>query len=128
MKEQIASKLADAVYRLQIAGRLPSEGLPEIMVERTRDRAHGDFASNYAMLLAKPVRRKPRELAEQLVAAIEPGTEISRIEIAGPGFINFHLGPAAWHGVVRAALEHGAGYGRSQRGAGQRVQVEFVSA
>jgi arginyl-tRNA synthetase len=128
VKEQIASKLADAVYRLQIAGRLPSEGLPEIMVERTRDRAHGDFASNYAMLLAKPVRRKPRELAEQLVAAIEPGTEISRIEIAGPGFINFHLGPAAWHGVVRAALEHGAGYGRSQRGAGQRVQVEFVSA
>jgi arginyl-tRNA synthetase len=128
VKEHIASKLADAVYRLQIAGSLPAEGLPEIMVERTRDRAHGDFATNLAMLLAKPARRKPRELAELLVAAIEPGNEISRIEIAGPGFINFHLGPSAWHGVLRAVLEHGAAFGRSKRGAGQRVQVEFVSA
>jgi arginyl-tRNA synthetase len=128
VKEHIVSKLADAVYRLQIAGSLPAEGLPEIMVERTRERAHGDFATNFAMLLAKPARRKPRELAELLVAAIEPGIEISRIEIAGPGFINFHLGTRAWHGVVRAALEHGAAFGRSKSGAGQRVQVEFVSA
>ena len=67
MKEHIVSKLADAVYRLQIAGSLPAEGLPEIMVERTRERAHGDFATNFAMLLAKPARRKPRELAELLV-------------------------------------------------------------
>jgi len=128
VKEHIVSKLADAVYRLQIAGSLPAEGLPEIMVERTRERAHGDFATNFAMLLAKPARRKPRELAELLVAAIEPGIEISRIEIAGPGFINFHLGTRAWHGVIRAALEHGAAFGRSKSGAGQRVQVEFVSA
>ncbi|HUT40592.1 MAG TPA: arginine--tRNA ligase [Gammaproteobacteria bacterium] len=128
MKEHIASKLADAVYRLQLAGSLPSADLPDIQVERTRERAHGDFATNFAMLLAKPARRKPRELAELLVAAIEPGARISRIEIAGPGFINFYLGANAWHGVVRDALEHGAGFGRSQHGAGQRVQVEFVSA
>ncbi|MEZ5541027.1 MAG: arginine--tRNA ligase [Pseudomonadota bacterium] len=128
MKELITSKLADAVYRLQLAGSLPAEGLPGIMVERTRERTHGDFATNYAMLLARPLQRKPRELAELLVGAIEPGTGIKRIEIAGPGFINFHLGPAAWHGVVRAALEHGAGFGRSKHGSGQRVQVEFVSA
>jgi arginyl-tRNA synthetase len=128
MKQHIVSKLADAVYRLQIAGSLPAEGLPEIMVERARERTHGDYATNFAMLLAKPSRRKPRELAELLVAAIEPGSEISRIEIAGPGFINFYLGADAWHGVVRAALEHGATFGRSKLGAGQRVQVEFVSA
>ncbi len=128
MKEHITSKVADAVYRLQIAGSLPSEGLPDIMVERTRDRAHGDFATNFAMLLARPARRKPRELAELLVGAIEPGTEISRIEIAGPGFINFYLGNDAWHGVVRSALEQGRQFGRSSIGAGQRVQVEFVSA
>jgi len=128
VKEHIVSKLADAVYRLQITGSLPAEGLPEIMVERTRERAHGDFATNFALLLAKPARRKPRELAELLVAAIEPGIEISRIEIAGPGFINFHLGARAWHGAVRAALEHGAAFGRSKAGEGRRVQVEFVSA
>ena len=128
MKEHIASILADAVYRLQIAGSLPSEDLPDIQVERTRERAHGDFATNFAMLLAKPARRKPRELAELLVAAIEPGAGISRVEIAGPGFINFYLGTNAWHGVVHDALEHGAGFGRSKHGAGQRVQVEFVSA
>jgi len=128
VKKHIASIVADAVYRLQIAGSLPSEGLPDILIERTRDRAHGDYATNFALLLARPAQRKPRELAGLLVEAITPGTEISRIEIAGPGFINFHLGPDAWHGTVRAALEHGAAFGRSERGAGQRIQVEFVSA
>jgi arginyl-tRNA synthetase len=128
VKATLIQKLTDAVARLQAAGTLPADLQPTILVERTRDRAHGDYATNLALALAKPARRKPRELAELLVGAIEPGTGISRIEIAGPGFINFYLGNDAWHGVVRSALEQGRQFGRSTVGAGQRVQVEFVSA
>ena len=101
---------------------------PNILVERTRDRAHGDFASNLAMTLAKAARCKPRELAEKMVDVIETGDDITKIEIAGPGFINFYLGPDAWHSVIGDILEQGNSYGLSTIGAGKRIQVEFVSA
>ena len=101
---------------------------PNILVERTRDRAHGDFASNLAMTLAKAARCKPRELAEKMVDVIETGDDITKIEIAGPGFINFYLGPDAWHSVIGDILEQGKNYGLSNHGAGKRIQVEFVSA
>jgi arginyl-tRNA synthetase len=128
VKELIAQILAGAVARLQKNGDLPADSAPAILVERTRDREHGDFASNLAMTLAKTARCKPRELAERLVAAIDRDEQIERIEIAGPGFINFFLGPDAYHAVIDEILEQAAGYGRSYRGAGQLVQVEFVSA
>ena len=98
------------------------------MIERTRDRAHGDYASNLAMLLAKPARCKPRDIAEQLVAVIETGGQLQKIEIAGPGFINFFLGPEAWHAGINDILEQGDRFGRSDHGKGKSVQVEFVSA
>ena len=128
MKEHIAQLLSGAVSRLQDDGALPGDLAPAILVERTRERGHGDFASNLALTLAKAARCKPRELAERLVAAIDVNGPIERIDIAGPGFINFFLGPDAYHAVIGEILEQASGYGRSYRGAGQLVQVEFVSA
>jgi arginyl-tRNA synthetase len=128
LKEQLVQILTDAIATLQADGSLPADNMPAVMVERTRDRQHGDFASNLAMLLAKPARRKPRDIAEQLVAAIATGGQLQKVEIAGPGFINFFLGPEAWHSVVDDILEQGERYGRSDSGKGSRIQVEFVSA
>ena len=97
-------------------------------VERTRDPSHGDFASNAAMQLAKAAKRKPRELAQAIVAALPRTDLVARVEIAGPGFINFFLSPASYHRELVRILEEGAAYGRGTLGAGQRVIVEFVSA
>jgi arginyl-tRNA synthetase len=128
VKEHIVEILSDAISRLQADGTLPADTRPTLIVERTRDRAHGDFACNIAMMLAKQAKSKPRELAEKIVAALETGTRVERVEIAGPGFINFFLGPAAWHSVVGEVLVQGERFGRSTLGTGKRVQVEFVSA
>ena len=128
MKEHLIQLLTDAVATLQADGSLPADITPVVMMERTRDRAHGDFASNLAMTLAKPARRKPRDIAEQLLAVIKTGGQLQKVEIAGPGFINFFLGPEAWHAGIHAILEQGEQFGRSELGKGSRVQVEFVSA
>jgi arginyl-tRNA synthetase len=128
VKEQLAQLLTDAVATLQAAGDLPADITPDVMIERTRDRAHGDFASNLAMTLAKPARAKPRDIAEKLVAVLAGNDYIEKVEIAGPGFINFFLGPGAWHAVVDEIIDRGETWGRSDTGAGKRVQVEFVSA
>jgi arginyl-tRNA synthetase len=101
---------------------------PLAAVERTRDPSHGDFASNAAMHLAKAARRKPREVAEAILDALPSSPLVSRVEIAGPGFINFHLAPAAYHQELQRVLDLGPGYGRSTLGGGKRVMVEFVSA
>ena len=128
MKTQLAKLLTDAVATLQADGTLPADISPEVMIERTRDRTHGDYASNLALLLAKPARSKPRDIAEKLLAAIEAGDTVQKIEIAGPGFINFFLGNEAWHSVIDDILAQGDRYGRSDHGKGKRIQVEFVSA
>jgi arginyl-tRNA synthetase len=128
LKTQLEKLLTDAVATLQADGTLPAVLTPEVMIERTRDRAHGDYASNLALLLAKPARSKPRDIAEKLVAVMETGDPLQKIEIAGPGFINFFLGNEAWHSVVDDILAQGDRYGRSDYGKGKRVQVEFVSA
>ena len=128
MKDYLTQLLHAAVTRLQADGNLPADITPTVMIERTRDRAHGDYASNLAMLLAKPARCKPRDIAEQLVAVIETGGQLQKIEIAGPGFINFFLGPEAWHAGINDILEQGDRFGRSDHGKGQSIQVEFVSA
>lgn len=100
----------------------------DIPLERTRERTHGDFASAIALALAKSARCKPRELAERIVAALPPSSRIEKVEIAGPGFINFFLTPTAYHTIITEILERGENFGRSQLGGGRRVQVEFVSA
>ena len=98
------------------------------MIERTRNRDHGDFACNAAMLLAKPARRNPREVAQAIVAALPQSAEISKVEIAGPGFINFFLSPTAYHEEVRRVLAAAQEYGRNDAGAQRKMQIEFVSA
>jgi arginyl-tRNA synthetase len=99
-----------------------------IEIERTRDAAHGDFASNLALRLAKTARQNPRALAQALVAALPPSREVVKVEIAGAGFINFFLADSAYHDEIARALADGDRYGRSDAGMGARVMVEFVSA
>lgn len=128
MKHHLQQLVSETLATLDREGvlALPPGFTPGI--ERTRDREHGDFACNAAMVLAKPARKPPRELAQQLVERIAKSELVARIEIAGPGFINFFLTPAAYHTVVRSILEQGDRYGRSTVGADQRVLLEFVSA
>jgi len=126
-------KLIETLLRRALDA-LPEELVPhaargvEIEVERTRDPRHGDFACNLGMRLAKAARRNPRDIAAALAAALPPSDAIERVEVAGAGFINFHLDPRAYHEELGRILEAGAAYGRSQLGAGRYVVVEFVSA
>jgi len=128
LRYHLQQLLTQTLQHLQQTELLPATTLSEIPLERTRDQAHGDFASSVALALAKTARRKPRQLAEQIVAALPASEHVERVEIAGPGFINFFLSPTAYHQCVRDILAQGEAFGRSQQGADRRVQVEFVSA
>ncbi|MDT8382912.1 MAG: arginine--tRNA ligase [Gammaproteobacteria bacterium] len=128
MKQQLALLIQTAIDALQTQGVLPADLAPTIQIDRTRDPSHGDYACNIALSLAKAAGCKPRDLAEQLVAALPASPQVARVEIAGPGFINFRLTEAAAYAVVAAVLEAGEAYGRSTIGNDRSVQVEFVSA
>ena len=129
MRPLLQSLVADALARLQQEGVIASApAAAEVHVERTRDKGHGDFASNVALTLAKAARTAPRALAERIAAALPQHDAIERVEIAGPGFINFFLLPHAQLGVLLEVLEAADAYGQSRIGNGQRVLVEFVSA
>ncbi|MBZ0330154.1 arginine--tRNA ligase [Halomonas sp. ANAO-440] len=128
MKETIISLLETALDNLKQQGVLPADAAPTIKVDPTRDKAHGDYATNLALMLAKPAGRKPRELAEELLAALPDSDAVQQVEIAGPGFINFFAATDAAAQVVRQVLDSGDTFGRSLKGKGQKVQVEFVSA
>jgi len=129
VKAQLRELVLQAIKSLQNDTVLPADlVLPGFVIERARSREHGDFACNIAMLLAKPARAKPRELAEKLVAALPANALVEKVEIAGPGFINFYLAAGAYHAEVRQILDLGDAYGRSESGAGKTVGVEFVSA
>ena len=97
-------------------------------IERPKNSAHGDFSSNAALQLARPLKRNPRELAQLILTELPKSPLIARAEIAGAGFINFHLTPAAWHGLVPQIRSAGAAFGRTDAGASHKVLVEFVSA
>ena len=128
MKHSLQTLVNTAIGALRADGTLPPGDAPAFVIERAKNREHGDFATNAALLLARSAGRKPREVASALVAALPAHASIARVEIAGPGFINFFLAPAAWHALVREALEHGACFGRGRSGAGRTAGVEFVSA
>jgi arginyl-tRNA synthetase len=98
------------------------------VVERPKDRTHGDFSTNAAMILAKAARTNPRALAQALVAALPASDDVAKVEIAGPGFINFHLAPEAYARELREIVARGSAYGRNDSGAGHTVGVEYVSA
>ena len=106
----------------------PDAGDVAIELDRPKNAAHGDFATNVALQLAKRVGRKPREAAEAIMAAMPRNDEVAKADIAGPGFINFTLSPESRFAVVRRALEEGASFGRSDAGGDRRFMVEFVSA
>ncbi len=129
MKQQLHDLVLQAFAALQHAQTLPADiDAPDFVIERARSRDHGDFATNAAMLLARPARRNPRELAQALVAALPDSPLIDRVEIAGPGFINFFLAPAAYHAEIGQVLDRGVHYGHNGSGDGRVVGVEFVSA
>ena len=128
MKNHLQQLVLTALHDLHSSGVLTCELPEQVVIERTRDRSHGDFACNIAMVLAKPARSKPRDLAERIVAHLPASAQVAEVAIAGPGFINFTMAEAAYHQVVGQALEAGEAYGRSDLGQGKHVQVEFVSA
>jgi len=99
-----------------------------IILERPKSAAHGDFSCNLAMMLAKPLRQNPRAIAEQLIQALPQSDKIAKVEVAGAGFINFYLAADTKHAVVKSILQAGDKYGQNQTGKGEKAQVEFVSA
>ena len=128
MKTELEELLAQALANLQGSVLHAQVERAAIVVERARDAQHGDYASNVALRLAKAAGRKPRELAEAIVAALPPSALLTRAEVAGAGFINFHLASAAQYDTLHRVLEQGERYGTSDAGRGQRTIVEFVSA
>jgi arginyl-tRNA synthetase len=128
VKHQLQALISSALGKLHATGALDCELPQEIALDRTRDKAHGDFACNVALVLAKGAGMKPRDLAAQIVAHLPPSPLIARVEIAGPGFINLFLTADAVVAVVGKILAAGEAYGRSTIGQGRKVKVEFVSA
>ena len=122
LKERVAALLSQAVSVIAPDATLSFE------LERPKSTAHGDLSSNAAMQLAKSMRRNPRELAQAIIDALPASTLLKKVEIAGAGFINFYLEPAAWSDIVTQVREGGAGFGCNTSGAGKKVLVEFVSA
>jgi arginyl-tRNA synthetase len=129
VKQELKQLVLLAIGALRESGKLPSDFVaPVYVIERTRSREHGDFATNVAMMMAKAAGRKPRDIATDLVEALPASPLVGKVEIAGPGFINFFLAPAAFHAQITRALGEGERYGHNRDGAGRTAGVEFVSA
>lgn len=133
MKHDLQTLVHDAVVQLIDTGAIAAIEMPTIRLERTRDPAHGDFACNIALAIAKACKKNPRELASLIQAALPANSTIAKTEIAGPGFINFFLAQSTQMEVVREVLAAGEAYGHNTDGHDQKkqpqsVQVEFVSA
>ncbi|MGR3453198.1 arginine--tRNA ligase [Pseudooceanicola sp.] len=126
---EIRALVIEALDAMQAAGDLPG-GLDfaNVAVEPPRDAAHGDMATNAAMVLAKPAGAKPRDIADKLAPRLAADPRIASAEVAGPGFLNLRLAPNVWQGIVTRILSDGERFGRSDMGAGQKVNVEYVSA
>jgi len=131
MKAFISEHLDLIVAQLKSDQLLPEDFQPRIQIDNTKDKAHGDLACNLALMAAKPAGKKPRDLAEIIVQRLQANTDfcqkVSKMEIAGPGFINFFLSQATLTSVVSQVLEDEA-FGQSNVGQGEKVQIEFVSA
>ena len=127
MSHDIKSHLAD-LMRAALLSVAPAEAATPIFIERPKQASHGDFSCNLAMQLARSMKRNPRELAQLLLSEIPGSPFVTKTEIAGAGFINFHLIPSAKLEVVRAVLAQGEAFGRSTTGGKRKVQIEYVSA
>lgn len=128
-RKQLKQIMTEAFHKAQAEGKLPNDiELPVFVIEQPNDSSHGDFATNLAMQLARPVRQNPRAIAEILKEAIEMRTPLAAINIAGPGFINFKFQENWLAPVLNAAQAMDLKWGSSDSGQGERIQVEFVSA
>lgn len=127
MKDSLQQLISQAIQSLIDSGSLTVD-IPVIKIDRTRDKSHGDFAANVAMMLAKPARKNPREIAAQIIAALPANDFVDKVEIAGPGFINFYVSSDSRQNVITNVIAQGERYGCSDKGVGKLVQVEFVSA
>ncbi|MAY32452.1 MAG: arginine--tRNA ligase [Rhodovulum sp.] len=126
---ELRALVVDCLDGLVAEGRLPADlGYDNVAVEPPRDAAHGDMATNAAMVLAKAAKMKPRDIADALADKLAADARIISAEVAGPGFLNLRLAPGLWQDIVRAALGTGTDFGRSDMGANTKVNVEFVSA
>lgn len=128
MKQKLEALIYQALESLKDHAVIQCDVLPKINLDRTRDPAHGDFASNIALILAKQVQLNPRDLAQQLIAALPVNSIVTKVEVAGPGFINFFVDANSQYQIVAQIHTDGKQFGLSHKGAGQKVQVEFVSA
>ncbi len=127
-KDHLRELVLQALLDLKRAGTIDLEGEPAFVIERARNPEHGDYATNAAMLLAKPLRRNPRELAQAIVGSLPKSQHIAEVEIAGPGFINFRLNTACRQSAVRRVFELGERYGWQPEGSRESITLEFVSA
>lgn len=128
MKDQLKKLIQQSLVDLIANGSLPEIDLPEIQIDRTKDKAHGDFACNVAMMLARAAKMNPRQIATFIVESLSNADFITKVDIAGPGFINFTLSADYAQQIVKDILVSGDQFGRSKIGEGKSVQVEFVSA
>lgn len=128
MKLKLVDLLQKSVGSLKSKGILDQELTPSITIDHTRDSRHGDFSTNLAMVLAKPAKMNPRQLAEEIIALLPEDSAVAKVEIAGPGFINFFINIDAQFQVIKQIHESGNQFGLSDIGKGKKVQVEFVSA
>ncbi len=128
MKQLVASLIAQAIDNLKQSGTLDADLQANIQVDNTRDKQHGDLASNVALTLAKAARRNPRDIAQLICDNLPAAGEVKSTEIAGPGFINFFISQDATAAVINKIMEQGDSYGHCQVGNNQSVQIEFVSA
>ena len=126
---EVRTSVVETLDAMVAEGLLPN-GLSwgNVAVEPPRDAAHGDMATNAAMVLAKAAGKPPRAIAEELVARLANDVNIETAEVAGPGFINLRLKPAVWHDIVAEAIDAGHSFGHSGLGAGVKVNIEYVSA
>jgi arginyl-tRNA synthetase len=126
---EVLSRVLAACRALTEQGMLPAGlDLSRIVVEPPRDAAHGDMATNVAMVLAKDAKAKPRELADKIAALLRADDLVESVEIAGPGFINLTLKSSVWPAVLAAVLQQASAYGRTNSGRGEKINVEYVSA
>ncbi len=128
MKQIVANLVNDALRTLPELAEAAADLDITTTVERTRDASHGDFACNIAMRLAKPARKNPRAIAASLVDALGDNEQIAKVEIAGPGFINFYLSPAAFHAELKAILDLSDAYGHQAKKDRPKILLEFISA
>ena len=131
VKQFLQELVASAIKNLQAQNILPNEdvqNLPEIIIDATKDDSHGDYATNFALVASKLAKSNPKALAERLIDNLPESDLISKVEIAGPGFINFFFAPAAYHQIIVDIAKHKDNYGKSNVGKNKKIHIEYVSA